>query len=929
MKRRPAIPMGIAATAALAFLTFGAAFVATVGPRAELAAQTTALRHTLAAAPRTARAITVSGPWDEISNALSTASPGSQAARFLTSSQLAEITSQLHADYDHPIVHLAPAAQDWASLTTSVRPVLNRLPAARGVPVDLEVSCRQPFSDRMRLLAGALPAPRPAARARQAPVVEVVVTSRTAAAFGLHPGSDLRISGLAPGSAPGSAAEDTVTLLVTGIVAPRKPSSTFWAADPTVLVPDLQAIPTPFGPQSIWYAGVLTGPAELAAVQRYLGLDSMTAQWELPLAIGRPTGDQAQPLRAALTRLGIQSPPLAGGLAPLSALLRAGSALLPAITGFVATAREVNSLLWLLAVSLVVAAAAVLVLTARMIAMRRAAELAVRRARGASLAQLAATTAGAAGAACVPSAVAGAALGVLVSAGPEPAGGWWPPAAVLVIAVCAPAMLAAWQHRLPRRRAAAGGQRRLRALTRLVAEAAAVAAAAGGIVVLRHQAAPAGGPGLNLYTSAAPVLIAIPVVIVMLRIYPFLLRALLRGSARSPGATAFLGLARAARTALTPVLPSLALVLALTVAAFAGMVRDAVTAGETAASWRAAGADVTITAAAQAPSGSGLPAATLSAASALPGVTRAAQVWRGTWVTAGGQPVTALAVEPAAYAALTAAAPGFPPVRAGLLTAGRRAGAPLPVLASPQAAAVLGTGPETISALIPVRPLRVRVAGVVASTPALPAGGVFVIMPRSALRSAAAPIAPVPVNELLLLGTSIDRARLTTLLRDTAPTAVTTFRSDILSGLTGAPLQRGAFALLTLATAAAAGLGLAVMLLELALGAAERDAALARLAAMGLSAGQRARVVALEVLPAIIAAAVAAWACALVLPAVVAPAVNLSVFTGSSVAVPLVPDVASVALPLAGLAAGAAVSLGIEIRSLRRRRVTASLRVDG
>ena len=44
-------------------------------------------------------------------------------------------------------------------------------------------------------------------------------------------------------------------------------------------------------------------------------------------------------------------------------------------------------------------------------------------------------------------------------------------------------------------------------------------------------------------------------------------------------------------------------------------------------------------------------------------------------------------------------------------------------------------------------------------------------------------------------------------------------------------------------------------------GAAERKATLARLATMGLGEGQRAGVVALEVLPAVIAAAVAAWAC--------------------------------------------------------------------
>jgi hypothetical protein len=93
---------------------------------------------------------------------------------------------------------------------------------------------------------------------------------------------------------------------------------------------------------------------------------------------------------------------------------------------------------------------------------------------------------------------------------------------------------------------------------------------------------------------------------------------------------------------------------------------------------------------------------------------------------------------------------------------------------------------------------------------------------------------------------------------------------------------------------------------------------------MGLGEGQRAWVVALEVLPAVIAAAVAAWACALALPRVLGPDLDLSVFTGSSVTVKLAADVASFAVPLAGLAVLAAVALGIEISAGRRREARGS-----
>jgi hypothetical protein len=96
---------------------------------------------------------------------------------------------------------------------------------------------------------------------------------------------------------------------------------------------------------------------------------------------------------------------------------------------------------------------------------------------------------------------------------------------------------------------------------------------------------------------------------------------------------------------------------------------------------------------------------------------------------------------------------------------------------------------------------------------------------------------------------------------------------------------------------------------------------------MGLGEGQRARVLALEVLPALVAAAVAAGTCAVVMPRLVGPAIDLSVFTGSALgAVALTPDAASFTLPLAGLAAVAVIALDVELRLGRRRGVAASLR---
>ena len=80
----------------------------------------------------------------------------------LTAAQVTEITGQLHADFDHGVVSLAPPGTDWASLTTGPNLVQSALPAVGGIPVKLELTDRQPLSQHMRLVAGHFPAAPPA-----------------------------------------------------------------------------------------------------------------------------------------------------------------------------------------------------------------------------------------------------------------------------------------------------------------------------------------------------------------------------------------------------------------------------------------------------------------------------------------------------------------------------------------------------------------------------------------------------------------------------------------------------------------------------------------------------------------------------------------------------------------------------------------------
>jgi putative ABC transport system permease protein len=951
----------------LALLTFCAVFAATAGARETLASRTQAARQTLAATLPLTRTITVSAAWNNVQGALANVSNNANGPTSSTSivppATIGAITSSLHADFNRTPVSLTPAATDWSSMTTRFNPVNGELPGTGGTPVKIEVTERQPLGSQLRLVSGHFPLATPVPSSVTTPVpppggiplptagpspatapststrkpgakapaatLQVVVTRQTAATFGLHAGSTFMITGPELAS---TGADTPITVLVTGIVVPVDPASSFWGIDPGAVAPDIQGPPE----QSPYWAGeAMVGPGEADELQSYFGSGNLQMQWVFPLDVSSLDGQQVQPLSDALNKIDAQVPTLSGPVAPVASTLTVSSTMLFSLNTFIATAQSVDTLLWLLYVSLTIAGLAVLLLAGWMVAMRRSAEITVIRARGASLRQIALGTGRDAALLCIPAAVIAAAAAILVvpgagsAQGAGSAGGWWPPIAVVAVAVLGPAFIASWQHRLPRRTAV---PHRRRPGTRLVIEAALVAASVAGIVAFRDQGVPA-GTGVNLYTSATPILVAIPAVIVVLRLYPLVLRGLLRAFARTSRAPAFLGLARASRTALTPALPAFALVLALTVAAFAGMVRDAVINGEVAASWQTTGADATVTPAQAARSFTILPAAARAVA-AVPGVTHAAEVMNQFWTTPAGSQVSVLAVDPASYAELVARTPGFPQVPAGLLATPGQAGGPQPVLVSPQAAALLGapgrgSGAVTLSTKqASLRPVQVRVAGVISATPALPAGGAFVIMPLTAIKSTITPPEPIPVNEMLLTGGSIDQAQLTAVVRHTLPGGVVTFRSDVLSALTGGPLQHAAFALFTLAVAVAALLGLAVMLLELALGAPEREATLARLATMGLGEGQRAWVVALEVLPAVIAAAVAAWACALALPPLLAPDIDLSVFTGSSVTVKLAADVVSFAVPLVGLAVLVAVALGLEIRS-GRNRGAALLRTGG
>jgi putative ABC transport system permease protein len=370
------------------------------------------------------------------------------------------------------------------------------------------------------------------------------------------------------------------------------------------------------------------------------------------------------------------------------------------------------------------------------------------------------------------------------------------------------------------------------------------------------------------------------------------------------------------------VLPAFALVLALSLATFAGMVSDGITRGETAASWQATGADAMII---TGPTSAPITPAALTAITAVRGVRHATAVWSTTLVTPFGQPLTVAAVDPASYSAVVASTP-FPPFPAARIRTGPGASAftaTVPVLASPGAAAVLGHGVTQLTSLAPPGQVSVRVAGILTGTPAEPGGGAFVVMPLQALY---VPGGQSLANMILVAGSGIDDSQLAAVVNKVITDCTITFRSGVLASLANSPLQHGATVIVALTIAEAAVLGLFIVVLGLALGSAERELTLARLTVMGHD--RDTRLVMAEAMPAVIAAVVAGAVCAVVLPRLIGSSVDLSAFTGTSARVQFQPDVTALALPAAAVLLLAAAALAAEAKTLHRRGIIGMLRAN-
>ena len=859
---------GAAATVAFGLLVFVAVLASLAIPRESVALRTGALQRVIAA----------SSPADRtVVGTVGATSMGGDTT--VQASDIAAVGASLRARLAAGDVPVAGDSPVWASLTTAYVPVSGTAQAAGYGPPQLELTYRTALARYSHIVAGRLPAGGGVAGPQT--VVQVAVTTDTAARLGLRVGARLHAG--------------TVELVVTGIIRPADPAATFWTQSVAAASPVLSQGSSG---QQYWSGAVFIGAGALPLIESTLDPTEMQVTWVYAAALGGLTADQASNLDASLDSMASSGTTFmtSGSVTPITAAVT--SQIPSVLSPFIAGESAAAPVLELLYVSLAVMGAVVVLLGARLVAQRRAAEFTLMRARGAALYQLGWLVLRAS---VIVAAVAGAAAAVLaisLTPGDGDAVGWWLAGLTIAVTLAGPVLISVVPQRVAAPVAERPGRRaggRNRAARRIVVETVLVAVAAGGLVVLRDQGLSSGSSGL--YTSAAPVLMAIGVAVVVLRCYPPLARELARIAGLSRGVVAFVGLARATRTPPGSVLPSFALVLVLAMVAFPDMISTSVTQAQVAASWQQVGADAII----QVPATDEISPALQNQISAMPGVVATATAATATGSLSSGFSLSVMWVDPARYAAVVDQAPG---ARFPVAALSGSAAILLPAVATPAAAQAVGTAPAEVS--VGSSTITIGLAGRIGSVPGATTNAV-VVVPQEPLGTS-----PLGPDLMLVAGPRLDAARLSAVVHRAQPDASVTLRATALTALTTAPVLQAARTALTQGLATAAGFGVLILLMSLLLTAQTRELTLASLATMGLRRWQAQLLLAAETLPPVVAAAIGGVACAWLLAPLVGPSLNLAAFSGTGSAIVVTPAAFPLVASAAGLVLAALLVLAVQ-----------------
>ncbi|MFJ7207181.1 hypothetical protein ACIQWR_27055 [Streptomyces sp. NPDC098789] len=785
------------------------------------------------------------------------------------------------------------------------------LAAPDGVPPELSLLHLREAQGHLKMVAGHWPS-----GATSEGPVPIALSQRASQAMNAPLGTVLRTGADGP-----QAANDDQAVVV-GLYTADDEADPVWAGLPC-MTRACTGYTVSKEPLSYWHAGALVGAEDLtrAAAWGKGGTDF----WRLPLETGRLRADRLSEVTRHLTSYvsGSTGAELLGTtgrvdlaiISPLPALLneadqRQRAAAPVGVSGPAGVAGVVL---------------VVLCLAAALAGERREFELRLLLARGASRAGLVRRLLAEGAVTVLPAALVAMALAFALLPTPRVL-----PSLTMALATT----LLAWLAFPVRTLVLLAPPRRSNRWRRPVGELLVLLVTGAAVSEVRDRGIGQAGADVDPLLIAAPLLLALCGGLLLARLLPLLVALPAAMASRGRGVIGFLGLARASRgdggRTRTPVLPLVALLLAVTTGGFWTTVLNAAADARLAATRVSVAADAQIAA----PPGQTLPTELVKAADKVDGVRSSVSLWTNddAFVDAPAAQfttqVSVVVADPKAYAALSKGA-NIGPFDPGLITGkgDGTADSPLPVLFSTGLAKLAPGG--TLRLRLGGGQLQVTSRGTVDGTPVRPgAVGATVIVPAGPATAAIAGIQQP--NHWYALGNPPED-KLKVLVRSLVPAAdANGFRVRTSAGmadeLADDPLQAAAVRLFKTSIIGAAGFALLAVLLSLVRAAPERAALLARMRTMGLRPRQGMLLMLTESLPQAVAAALGGALTATAAVLLLGPAVDLSTLVGAPVADGLRFSARTVLVQALGLAALVAVAVLAEAAVSGRRQITTELR---
>ncbi|MEX0863897.1 MAG: FtsX-like permease family protein [Acidimicrobiia bacterium] len=429
-------------------------------------------------------------------------------------------------------------------------------------------------------------------------------------------------------------------------------------------------------------------------------------------------------------------------------------------------------------------------------------------------------------------------------------------------------------------------------LGRLVAEALVVVLAGAAIIVIRRRPSTP-EDGLDLLMAAGPVLLALAVAVVTLRLYVLPIRLAAWLGSRRKGLVGFVGFQRVVQQAPAARLPLTVILLAVAVAVFADLVGTSINQGQIEATYHTVGASYRVTGAA--------PGRPLSPDLDLSGLPEVEATALATLLPASRlrfedvetrDLVDVLAIDAADYQTVVSGTAADPRIPTSLTDPDLGEG--VGTRDNPMAAIVSSnwsaTRPPALGQIFSLEMGGVRAVALVTEIrevfPGFPEGRPFVVLPRPALEIAAAPEKVTPTILYARAPRSALGAIETTLEEQTLGMSLTA-QASLFDQIHDSPLVTTVDLALRLAFIVALVFAVVAAVAGVALLAGPRDRDFGYMGTMGLSHRQTVAMTLIEQVPAALIAAVVGGLLGIGISLLLRPVIDLGTFVGPGLTITL------------------------------------------